>query len=92
MTTEHFPELPVSAYFNFSLHEDVKFTVILGKDSCMYVPNIFRNVDKLFVIKRDTIYSQVPTRCNSIQVFIYCKITLHVSGIYRTHHQEYLKL
>ena len=25
------------------------------------------------------------------QVFIYCKITLHVSG-YRTHHQEYIKL
>ena len=26
------------------------------------------------------------------QVFIYCKITLHVSGVYRTHHQEYIKL
>jgi len=23
---------------------------------------------------------------------IYCKITLHVSGVYRTHHQEYIKL
>jgi hypothetical protein len=22
-----------------------------------------------------------------MQVFIYCKITLHVSGVYRTHHQ-----
>ena len=27
-----------------------------------------------------------------MQVFIYCKITLHVSGVHRTHHQEYLKL
>ena len=27
-----------------------------------------------------------------VQVFIYCKITLHVSGVYRTHHQEYMKL
>ena len=27
-----------------------------------------------------------------MQVFIYCKITLHVSGVYRTHHQEYIKL
>ena len=27
-----------------------------------------------------------------MQVFIYCTITLHVSGIYRTHHQEYIKL
>ena len=24
-----------------------------------------------------------------MQVFIYCKITLHVSGANRTHHQEY---
>jgi hypothetical protein len=27
-----------------------------------------------------------------MQVFIYCKITLHISSVYRTHHQEYIKL
>jgi hypothetical protein len=27
-----------------------------------------------------------------MQVFIYCKITLNVSGVHRTHHQEYIKL
>ena len=27
-----------------------------------------------------------------MQVFIYCKITLHVSGVHRTYHQEYIKL
>jgi hypothetical protein len=27
-----------------------------------------------------------------MQVFIYCKITLHVPGVYRTRHQEYVKL
>ena len=27
-----------------------------------------------------------------MQVFIYCKFTLHVSGVHRTHHQEYKKL
>jgi hypothetical protein len=27
-----------------------------------------------------------------MQVFIYCKITLLVSGVHRTHHQEYIKL
>ena len=27
-----------------------------------------------------------------MQVFIYCKITLHVSGVHRTHPQEYIKL
>ena len=25
-------------------------------------------------------------------LFIYCKITLHVSGVHRTHRQEYIKL
>jgi len=27
-----------------------------------------------------------------MQVFIYCKITLCVSGVHHTHHQEYTKL
>ena len=27
-----------------------------------------------------------------MQVFIYCKINLHISGVYRTHYQEYVKL
>ena len=27
-----------------------------------------------------------------MQVFIYCKINLHVSGVHRTHHQEHIKL
>ena len=27
-----------------------------------------------------------------MHVIIYYKITLHVSGVYRTHHQEYIKL
>jgi len=33
-----------------------------------------------------------PTRCNSMQIFISCQITLHVSGIHHAHHQEYIKL
>jgi len=31
-------------------------------------------------------------KIQQMQVFIYCKITLHVSGVYRTRHQEYIKL
>jgi len=27
-----------------------------------------------------------------MQAFIYCRIILHVSGVHRTHHQEYIKL
>ena len=26
-----------------------------------------------------------------MQVFIYCEITLHVSGVHCTHHQEHIK-
>ena len=29
---------------------------------------------------------------NSMQIFIYYKITLHVLGVHRTRHQEYIKL
>ena len=36
-----------------------------------------------------TLYQSDQTRCNSMQVFIYCKIALHVSGVYRTHHPEF---
>jgi len=27
-----------------------------------------------------------------MQIFIYCQITLHVSGVHRAHHQERIKL
>ena len=27
-----------------------------------------------------------------MQVFIYCKITLQVSGVYSTHQQKYIKM
>jgi len=27
------------------------------------------------------IFNKNPTRCNSMQIFIYCKVTLHVSGV-----------
>ena len=33
-----------------------------------------------------------PKRCNCMQIFIYCLITLHVSGVHRAHHQAYIKL
>jgi len=37
----------------------------------------------------------VLVRSNEMQQYAgvsYCKVTLHVSGAYRTHHQEYIKL
>jgi len=34
-----------------------------------------------------------PTRCNCSQsILFYCRVTLHVSGVFHTHHQEYTKL
>jgi len=46
-----------------------------------------------FYIHGSVIRHYILIRSNKIQqmqVFIYCKITLHVSGVYRTHHQEYI--
>ena len=36
---------------------------------CTVYFNLFCNVNK------------IPTRCNSTQIFIHCKVTLHVSGV-----------
>ena len=33
-----------------------------------------------------------PTRCNTIVYLLFCKFTLHVSGVNHTHYQEYTKL
>jgi len=43
----------------------------------------------LTLISRTNI-NKNPTRCDSMQSDpFYCRITLHVSGVHRTHHQEY---
>ena len=41
----------------------------LGRPRCRWEDNIKIDVNKN------------PTRCNSMQIFIYCKVTLHVSGV-----------
>jgi len=46
----------------------------------------------VFYIHGSVHSNTVLIRCNSMEVFIYCKITLHVLGVQHTHHQEYLKL
>jgi len=51
--------------------------------------------NKIFYIHGSVHRQSILIRSNKMQlmqVFIYCKITLHVSGVYRTHHQEYIKL
>jgi hypothetical protein len=58
-----------------------------------------RKVDPVWVnlmlcIRVNYTYS-ILIRSNKMQqyaVIFYCKITLHVSGVHRTHHQEYIKL
>ena len=49
----------------------------------------------LIMLKFGNFMRSILIRSNKMQqmqVFIYCSITLHVSGVYRTHHQEYIKL
>ena len=45
----------------------------------IYVKDIFGcflvYINKILDINKN------PTRCNSMQIFIYCKVTLHVSGV-----------
>ena len=54
-----------------------------------------RTVVAEFYIHDSVHRDSILIRSNEIQhmqVFIYCKITLHVLGVYRTHRQEYIKL
>ena len=40
-----------------------------------------------------SVHNNCPTRSNSMQsILFYCKIALHVSGVFHIHHQEYIKL
>ena len=40
-----------------------------------------------------SLYYSKPTRCTCSQAILFCsRITPHVSGVVRTHHQEYVKL
>jgi len=32
-------------------------------------------------VHHDSMLIKCPTRCNSMQTFIYCRVTLHVSGV-----------
>jgi len=39
------------------------------------------------------LYYNKPTRCSCAQsILFHCRVTLHVSGAFHTHHQEYIKL
>ena len=70
----------------------VAFVIQHAKLMCCF---IFLSVDCLvlpFFIHGSVHRDSILIRCNNMQAFIYCKITLHVSGVYRIHHQEYIKL
>ena len=60
--------------------------------------NFMRPGDVLFVVAVPNVVTvgQFPlirsNKMQQMQVFIYCRIILHVSGVYRTHHQENFKL
>ena len=55
-----------------------------------YFPN---SISQLVLYIHGSVHrNSILIRYNSMQVFIYCKITLYVSGVDRTHHQEYIIL
>jgi len=48
----------------------------------MYQLEYLETVNKAhFSVHRNSMLIKNPTRCNSMQIFIYCKVTLHVSGV-----------
>jgi len=42
---------------------------------------IFQEVIKLVVVEDPSEFNKNQTRYNSMQIFIYCKVTLHVLGV-----------
>ena len=40
-----------------------------------------KHVDRLTEINKLRNVNKNPSRCNSMQIFIYCKVTLHISGV-----------
>ena len=43
-------------------------------------------------IRKHVLYINKIEQNATVAGIYYCKLTLHVSGVYRTHHQEYIKL
>ena len=77
---------PFSEYFAFHL------LVSLHQCSTLIPPSTPTLYPQEFYVHGSVHLNSILISCNSMQVFIYCKITLHVSGVHRTHHQEYIKL
>ena len=79
------------AFFSWLLHHVSRWWWM---QRCRVFGNLL-HTDRHFVFTVPCIVTlcwKDPTRCNSMQVFIYCKYTLHVSGVHRTHRQENMKL
>ena len=61
--------------------------------SILGVKGVKRDFDQYFFYIHGSVHrDSILIRTNKMQVFIYCKITLHVSGVYRTHQKQYIKL
>jgi hypothetical protein len=71
----------------------VQLTQLLFTRKCVRVTNRLFSYLIFFMVVFPCIINlcfRQPTRCSSKQsLFIYCQVTLHVSGVFRTHYQEY---
>ena len=67
-----------------------KYLILSGPFLCKTNP--FGNFYVYGSVHRKYNYNK-PTRCSSSQSLLFhCRVTLHVSGVFHTHHQEYIKL
>ena len=69
----------------------LKICMYLGLDSwCCHLSRQFCYSPRLSML---IIYYNKPTRCSCSQsILFYRRVTIHVSGAFHTHHQEYIKL
>ena len=94
-----FMKLYISVFFEylsriFNFHYNLTRITITLHVTNIYVFLITR-ISRAILLRLGNISDNILIRSNKMpqmQVFICCKITLHVSGVYHTHHQEYIKL
>jgi hypothetical protein len=88
------PSVSTSFSFIFYRHK-LRFSSFFNLSTFhlfLFLPCFLSTSDSLPLTSPLPFYYNQPTSCNFKHSFIYCVITLHVSGALCTHHQERIKL
>ena len=78
-------------WFDLAHNKDIRRAVV----NAVMKPRVPSNAENFkFMVPCFAIpYYNNPTRCSCAQsILFHCRVTLHVSGAFHTHHQEYIKL